>query len=264
MAVTLGEIESRLLAYAQMRNLSVIRSGDLLGPLRLTAKSERELLHRLAADGMIVRAQRGIYLVPSKLPLGGRWSPDEALVLDAIIADRGGRYQICGPNAFSHWGFTEQVPTRVYAYNNLISGERSVGRMSISLVKVADARLGGTEPVPTLSGRAAPYSSRCRSLVDAVHDWHRFGSLPAAFGWIDDELDAGRVTAAALARDALAYGNQSTVRRLGHRLARRGTAAAVLRKLERTLTSSSSLIPLDPTRPKRGPGDRRWGVVDNA
>ena len=30
------------------------------------------------------------------------------------MEDRGGTYQICGPNTFSRYGFDEQVPTRVY------------------------------------------------------------------------------------------------------------------------------------------------------
>jgi hypothetical protein len=46
--------------------------------------------------------------------------PDEALALNALTEDRRGRYQICGPNAFSRFGFEEQVPTRVYGYNNRI------------------------------------------------------------------------------------------------------------------------------------------------
>jgi hypothetical protein len=34
------------------------------------------------------------------------------------MEDQGARYQICGPNAFNRYGFDEQVPTRIYAYNN--------------------------------------------------------------------------------------------------------------------------------------------------
>jgi predicted transcriptional regulator of viral defense system len=259
----LGNLERQLFAYAQMRKLRALRTRDLTGPLGISGKQERELLNRLAKAGMIAQVRRGLYLVPPRLPLGGKWSPEEALVLDTLMDDRQGRYQICGPNAFNRYGFDEQIPTRVYAYNNRISGERTVGAVALTLIKVAAKRLGDTERVRTTEGLTAVYSSRVRTLVDAVYDWSRFNSLPRAFGWVRAELDAGRVVAAELVRNTLRYGDVGTIRRMGALLDRAGVAAALLRKLERVLEPSSSLIAWNPVRPKRGTLDRRWGVVWN-
>jgi len=259
----LGNLERQLFAYAQMRKLRALRTRDLTGPLGISGKQERELLNRLAKAGMIAQVRRGLYLVPPRLPLGGKWSPEEALVLDTLMDDRQGRYQICGPNAFNRYGFDEQIPTRVYAYNNRISGERSVGAVALTLIKVAAKRLGDTERVRTAEGLTAVYSSRVRTLVDAVYDWSRFNSLPRAFGWVRAELDAGRVVAAELVRITLRYGDVGTIRRMGALLDRAGVAAALLRKLERAIEPSSSLIAWNPVRPKRGTLDRRWGVVWN-
>lgn len=259
----LGNLERQLFAYAHMRKLRALRTRDLTGPLGISGKQERELLNRLAKAGMIAQVRRGLYLVPPRLPLGGKWSPEEALVLDTLMDDRQGRYQICGPNAFNRYGFDEQIPTRVYAYNNRISGERTVGAVALTLIKVAAKRLGDTEQVRTAEGLTAVYSSRVRTLVDAVYDWSRFNSLPRAFGWVRAELDAGRVVAAELVRITLRYGDVGTIRRMGALLDRAGVAAALLRKLERALEPSSSLIAWNPVRPKRGTLDRRWGVVWN-
>ena len=110
-----------MLAYLQMRKRQTVRAGDLIRPLRLTRLQERELFRRLARGGLIARVRPGLFVVPPQLPLGGSWSPDEALALDTLMQDRKGRYQICGPNAFNRYGFDEQVPTRVYVYNNRIS-----------------------------------------------------------------------------------------------------------------------------------------------
>src|SRR6266478_8154505 len=121
----LGELETRLFAYSQMRNLRTVRLGELGEPLRLTPQQELKLLGRLSRAGMIARVSRGVYLLPARLPLGGRWSPDETLALNTLIEDRQGRYQITGPNAFNRYGFDEQIPTRVYAYNNRLSGDRT-------------------------------------------------------------------------------------------------------------------------------------------
>ena len=79
---------------------------------------ERRVLSRLARKGIIARVRPGLYLVPPRLPPGGRWSPGEFLALSTLMSDRGGRYQVSGPNTFYRYGWTDQVPNRLYAYNN--------------------------------------------------------------------------------------------------------------------------------------------------
>jgi predicted transcriptional regulator of viral defense system len=212
---------------------------------------------------MLAQVRRGLYLVPPRLPLGARWSPGEILALNALMEDQGGRYQICGPNAFNRYGIDEQVPTRVYAYNNRISGERAVGSVTLSLIKVADERLGGIEVVQTPDGETAVYSSRARTLVDAVYDWSRFDGLPRAYAWIRDELAAKRVRAPELVDVTLRYGNRGTIRRVGVLLEHVGVSASLLRSLERPIRRTSGLIPWIPAWPKRGTVSRRWGVVVN-
>lgn len=259
----LGKQETQFLAYAQMRELRTVRTGDLMRPLGLTREQERELFRRLARGKLIARVRPGLYLVPKRLPLGGSWSPDEILALNTLIEDRGGRYQICGPNTFSRYGFDEQVPTRVYAYNNRISGERSIGSVRLTLIKVADTRLGGTEEVKTSEGPVSVYASRARALVDAVYDWARFNSLPRGYGWVRRELDKKRVEPGDLIDITLRYGDVGTVRRMGVLLEREGVDARLLRKLERKLPRTTGLISWIPTSPKRGSINRRWGVVVN-
>jgi predicted transcriptional regulator of viral defense system len=179
------------------------------------------------------------------------------------MAEKQGRYQICGPNAFNRYGFDEQIPTRVYAYNNRLSGERQIGTVTLMLIKVADERLDDTEKVRMPNGQIAVYASRTRTLVDAVYDWSRFNSLPRGYEWIRRELKARRVTPAGLVKTTLRYGDTGTVRRMGVLLARGKVDDALLRRLERALKPTTGLIPWIPTKPKRGTVDRRWGVVLN-
>jgi len=263
MKTKLGRQETQMLAYLQMRKQRTVRTGELTGPLQLTRDQERELFRRMARGGLIARVRPGLYLVPAQLPLGGSWSPDETLALNTLMEDRRGCYQICGPNAFNRYGFDDQVPTRVYAYNNRISGERTIGAIALTLIKVADERLGDTEDVQTPEGLTASYSSRVRSLVDAVYDWSRFNGIPRGYAWIRRELKAERVSAEALVKCTLRYGDIGTIRRLGALLERESVAGKLLRKLEQALRPTSALIPWIPTEPKRGIVNRRWGVVLN-
>jgi hypothetical protein len=50
---------------------------------------------------------------------------------------------------------------------------------------------------------------------------------------------------------------------MGVLLEREGAAPALLRKLKRALTPSTSLIPWIPRSPKKGVVNRYWGVVEN-
>jgi predicted transcriptional regulator of viral defense system len=259
----LGQQETQLLAYLQLRKQRTVRTGDLTGPLQISRDQERELFRRMSRGGLIARVRPGLYLVPALLPLGGLWSPDEILTLNTLMEDSNAKYQICGLNAFNRYGFDEQVPNRTYAYNNRISGDRKIGSVALTLIEVADKRLGDTEMVQTAEGLKAVYSSRARALLDAVYDWSRFNSLPRAYGWIRKEVKSKRVTPSELVSVTLKYGDIGTIRRVGALLEREGVATPLLNKLEKALPKTSSLIPWIPTNPKRGTVNRRWGVVIN-
>jgi len=279
MPIGLSEIETRAMALVQNRQIRQIRTGDLVRLLGTTPEQERKALSRMARRGLAARVRRGLYLVPEVLPLGGRWSPGEALALTTLMQDRNARYQICGPNTFHRYGWDGQVPNRVYAYNNRISGDRSVGQSAMTLIRVADSRLGDTETVATPEKINLIYSSRARSLVDAVYDWSRFNSLPRAFGWIRNELTESRISTADLVEATLNFGNQGTIRRIGYLLEELADPAKakndqernrarripdrLIKRLERALHSSSSTIPWIPSMGKRGRVNPRWGVVVN-
>lgn len=259
----LGKIETRFFAYIQMMELKTVKTGDMQAALNLSPEQERQLLSRLSKAGMITRVRRGLYLVPEELPFGGLWTPDEATVLNTLISAQGGQYQICGLNAFNYYGYDEQVPARVYAYNNIISGERTIGAITLNLVKVDKKRLGDTVRIKTREGPIV-YPTRARALLDAVYDWARFDTLPRAYTWIRNDLRTGRVSAVALVRCALRFGDIGTIRRFGALLESERIDEELLGTLEKALRPSSSLIPSNPRRPKRGKINRRWGIIANS
>lgn len=263
MAESLGPLEIKLLAYVQGRTSPTLASGECAVALGWSQAQERGVLSRLSKNGLIVRVRPGLYLVPSRLPPGGRYSPGEFLVLDTLMKDRDGRYQISGPNAFHRYGWTDQVPNRLYVYNNRISGERMIGPVALTLIKTPDARLGGVDIVRAPDGIAVVHASRARALVDAVHDWSRFDTLPRAFAWIAREVEQDDAFAAKLVEDTIRFGNQGTIRRIGAWLERLDAPAQLVRRLERGIRPSMTFIPWIPNREKRGKTDKRWGVVIN-
>ena len=51
------------------------------------------------------------------------------------MADCGGQYQVCGLNAFNRYGWDEQVPNRVCAYNDKLSGDLQIGPVRSAAVQ---------------------------------------------------------------------------------------------------------------------------------
>ena len=228
MKSTIGRREAQVFAYAQLRGLRVLNTGSLRVPLGFTADQERKTLSQLSRTQMIARVWRGVYLVPPRLPLGGKWSPGEFLALQTLMETVKATSQICGLNAFNRYSFDEQVPNRLYAYNNRISGIRVVGGVTLSLIKVADARLGDIDTFKTPDGVTVVYSSRPRTLIDAVYDWSRFSGLPRAYGWIKREIAHKRVSESAIVAATLSYGDIGTVRRIGVLVERLGVNSRLL------------------------------------
>lgn len=267
---SLGPLGIRFFAYVQSKGAAeektaIVETGELQAALGLTLVQERKLLSRLSRAKMIARVRRGLYLAPKKLPSWGKWSPDMALAINTLMRDKGGRYQICGPNMFNEYGFSTQVPVLVYAYNDKISGSKKIGSIYLELIKVSPERLGDTEDVRWRSGEIAVYSSRVRTLVDAVYDWDRFGYLTRVYRWIRRDLREEQITAEALVECALRYGNIATIRRIGVLLETLGVDDKLLEKLEERLKPTTATIPWlpGPGEPKHGKLNKRWGVVIN-
>ena len=259
----LGNLATRFFAYVQLRQQDMVRTGEISPVLGITASQERDLFRRLSESGWIVRLTRGVYLVPPRIPAGGRYSPGVALVLQKLMEKLQGKYQVCGPTAFNFHGLDDQVSTVTYAYNNRLSGSRIIGNLAFRFIKVAKGRLGATDCVRSSEGTETVYSSEARTLMDAVYDWSRFDSLPRGFDWIQRRIAEKPALAKELVIVTSRYGNQATIRRIGYvldALARRPRPA---KQLERSLSNSKSLIPWIPNKPARGTTNRRWGVIVN-
>lgn len=259
----LGELSSRFFAYVQLKQKDTVRTGELSSVLGITQSQERGLLHRLADSGWIVRLKRGVYLVPPRIPAGGKYSPGIALILQKLMLKMNGNYQICGPTAFNFYGFDDQIPIVTYVYNNRISGSRRIGNLEFQFAKVADTRLGDIHTVQAQNKGEIIYSSRARTLLDAVYDWSRFNSLPRGYIWIRQEISQDPRLVSKLVEATNQYGNQATVRRIGYLLDTLNQPSKTIKLLQRQLSNSRALIPWIPVKPARGKANRKWGVIVN-
>ena len=259
----LGNLSSRFFAYVQLRKKDTVRTGELAPILDINESEERDLLRRLSGSGWIVRLKRGVYLVPTRIPAGGKYSPGAALILQKLLDEGDGKYQICGPTAFNFYGLDDQIPSVTFVYNNRISDSRVIGNLAFQFIKIADNRLGSTNDVRTREGVEIIYSSNARTLMDAVYDWSRFNGLPRGYEWIRQEIKKNPILASELVDVTTKYGNQATVRRIGYLLDTLIHPSKIINQLQRQLSNSKALIPWIPGRSAKGAVNRKWGVIVN-
>jgi predicted transcriptional regulator of viral defense system len=259
----LGKLEMQLLAYTQLRKREFIFSGEIAVALDIDAKQEWKLLNRMATSGMIIRLKRGAYLVPSRLPAGGRWTVSGYYILSKLMEVIKGQYQISGPNAFNLYGFEDQVPNRIYVYNDRIFGEKEIGGTDFVFIKTDAKRLGATKNMKTLDDIDAVMVTKTRALVDAVYDWSRYNTLPRAYGWIADALTKTPDLTNKLIDDTLKYSNKGTMKRIGYLLASLGITADRLLGLKQKIGPVRSLIPWIPGQAAKGSISKEWGLIIN-
>lgn len=238
-------------------------ASDLNAHLGMSLDSAHRVINRWLEAGRVMRLQRGRYLVVTAKRENVAASPSEGRVLQALITDLGGQYQLCGAITFQRYGWDDQIPQRLSVYNTLYSGEKQVGAARLNLIKVATKRIGATVTSRSMDGSELVWPTKARALLDAVYDWSRFNSLPNAYHWIRTEAERDDGFVAELTDAALRFGNQGTVRRFGRLLTDIGVPLRLLRQLEKHTTETSSFIAWDPSQPKRGSIDHRWGVIIN-
>lgn len=254
-----GPLESRLLAWAQMRGVERTTAGDVARDLRLTLEQARQLMKRLGRKGLAVAIQRGLWLLPAKLPPGGRWVPPPAVILRHLFEARGGGYQETGAGALQYQGLTDQVANVTTVYNTLFTGRRRIGGLEFQFIKVAPERLGGLDEKALPARRVG---SLTRVVMDGIYDAARFGTLPVAYRWIRERKDLPRFLDE-LAVCTVAHGDVGTCRRLGAVLELLETAPAARRKLRRAVPTVRTYIPLVPGRGTKGRTMKNWGIIVN-
>lgn len=259
----LGKMEMQLLAYAQLRKKEIISSGEIAAAVDISAVQEWKLLNRMATSGVIIRLKRGVYLVPSRLPVGGRWTVSGYYILSKLMEVMKGQYQISGPNAFNFYGFDDQIPSRIYVYNNKIFGEKEIGGTDFVFIKTDAKRMGSTKSLKTPDDIDTVMVSKTRALVDAVYDWSRFNTLPRAYGWIAETLQKEPEITGNLIDDTLKYSNKGTTKRIGYLLAQLSISNDRLSELKHFFSSSKSLIPWIPGLTAKGSVNKEWGLIVN-
>ena len=259
----LGPHESRLLTWAQVRKVDCARTEKVAQALHLSGDQTTQLLSRMQKRGLIVQLQRGLYLLPRNLPPGGKWTPAPESILSHLMAVLGGDYQITGQAAFHFHGLTDQVPNVLAVYNNKLSERKTIGKLAFEFIKVSPQRLGGVEEQKSPSSESPRrIGSLARTLMDAVYDYSRFGSLPKAYEWIA-QRKGDQSLLLQLAEASVKFGNVATIRRIGCLFNLLDAPKRAIELLREAAPKTESFIPLLPAQSRKGSTSTEWGVIIN-
>lgn len=223
------------------------------------------LLHHLARSGWLTRLKRGTYALAPVLPgqtAAHPFATGMALVQPCAVS---------GWAALNYHGLTEQIPQvvtlttprRVVTPAMRGAGPAApstwqVGEQRYEIVTVVPAHFFGIEQVWLGDSRVA-ILDRERALLDCFALPRRFGGLAEGLGILEAHRPA--IDLRRLVAHAEQYGAASVARRVGWALEHAGRRGPLVARLAAVPMQGRRL--LDPTRPTRGPIDRRWGLRDN-
>ena len=264
-SITLGPLETQFFAWTQLENKEQVKTGDFARVKGLSAKQEADLLYNLSSSGIIVKLWRGLYLVPPRIPLGGSWSPSPYLVISKYMRNLDAKFQISGPAIFNLYGYSDQVSAWFTVYNNKVSKKLYILQYHLDFVKVIENRLGDMKeraPYGVKKSEPALISSAEQTLLDAVYDYKKYGTLPKAYDWIAITVRNKKISPEKLVNITIKYGNTMSQKRIGWVLNELEISQRVINRLKKKIPKTKFLVPLDPKN-NVGPINKKWGVIEN-
>ncbi|MDO9577589.1 MAG: hypothetical protein Q7J16_06860 [Candidatus Cloacimonadales bacterium] len=258
-----GDLELKLLAYIQMTNAKTISTGDVVKVLGITKQRENTLFSVMNKKGMILRITTGYYLIPDKISPTSNALIDGMEILFYLMNYYDAKYIISGPTAIYYYGFTTQIPNRIYVYNDKICGDKQISNNAFVFMQTSIKRLKGAKTISTNKGLKIPFASKSRLLIDCIYDWNRYNTIPKVFTWIRKEISQDPKVTSNLISDAIRYGNKAVIARLGYCLDQIGIEQGELNRLRKKIAESKSIIPLIPDTDLKGSVNKKWGLIIN-
>lgn len=226
-----------------------------VGP-RVANNVARDLVRKRALQ----RIRRGTYLIRPFRTLSRASQHSTAFMVEALLMNE--PHYAGGLWAVTHHGFSEQQYTSildVFVTHRLSARTLGAGRVRFHLLPKSSFNYGIENVV--IEGLKVQVSDKERTLLDAFDRSRLFGGLKRALELADAQLQ--RIDVGKLVSHALAGSKITTCQRIGVLLERQGQTLRALGKLRKRAHEAQSLLSLNPERPRDGPINQNWNVVEN-
>ena len=253
----LGKIEAAFLAKAGSHpTFSLDMARQILGHKKNDPTPQ--FLERLQTKGWIRRIRRGRYAV---IPLSSGEDRSPQLHEFVVAMELVSPAVIAYWSALNHHGLTEQLPRTVFVATNhpVRRQPGEVLGVTYKIVSLKPEKIFGVTK-DWINEIPFTVTDREKTIIDGL-------DLPQYVGGLSEiakalttswsELDEKK-----LRKYATRIGNSAVAKRLGFLMEVLGLGD--VEALRRETTRAPGFSPLDPTLPKRGKYNRRWGLLVNA
>lgn len=249
----LSKMESYLLSYLAENRKNIFTLSDVVAVLDCTYENAKVIVERLAKKKWIVRIIKGRYLiVPLTAGIKGEYTEHEF-----IIATLFEPYYIAYWTALNYYGFTEQVPNKIFVVTRKRMKDKEILGMKFKFVTMSEKKFFGFNEI-LISNVGVKISDKEKTIVDCLDKPRYCGGveeITKAIFFAKDEIDCGKLT------DYITkVGNNTAIKRLGFILDLLGMDMDS-KNLEGKISNSYSI--LDPTKRKTGKYDPKWKLLLN-
>lgn len=254
---SLGKSESRFLA--RVSGKATFTTSEAQGLLNYKGQdSTQKFLDRLQQKGWIRRIRRGRFAV---IPLSSGESRSPQLHEFIIAMELVSPAAIAYWSALNHHGMTEQIPRTVFVATNhpVRRHPGEVLGVNYKIVSIRPAKYFGVVK-DWIDELPFSVTDREKTIVDGL-------DLPQYTGGIDEIAKAmlsvwSQIDETKLVKYAVKIGNSAVAKRLGFLMESLGLGD--IENFRKTVNLASGFSLLDPTMPRKGKFNRRWGLLINA
>lgn len=252
----LGRMEARFLAKIGTRpTFTTADTRRVLG--HKESDPTRQFLERLQTKGWIRRIRRGRFAV---IPLSSGESRTPQLHEFIVAMELASPAAIAYWSALNHHGLTEQLPRTVFVATNhpVRRPPSQVLGMSYKVISLRPGKFFGITK-DWIDEMPFSVTDREKTIIDGL-------DLPQNVGGVEEIAKAlssawKQLDEAKLRKYAARIGNSAVAKRLGFLM--ETLELGDVEKLRRAVTLATGFSPLDPTLPRKGKFNRRWGLLIN-
>lgn len=251
--------EREVVARLAYEKVSIITKEQFDKYFNFPKRAKEKTLFRLKKKGILTAIKRGVYFY-SPLESGPAGSSINEFLVPSVFFPKG-NYYIGYSTMYNYYGFTDQIFQTMYVLNTSVQREKIIGNMRFKMIKISARRMYGFEKIK-IRDTEVIVSDKERTLVDMLYFSGPVGGLKRAFDILKEQAKDREIDVSKLIKYAVGFPNISNRKRIGFALEQAGLSDKMLESLLKRV-EKTSLVPLYPSKSRKGKINRKWMVIEN-
>lgn len=262
----LSPVEQKAYFALLKRGSIIARSEDLSSVIGVSGAWSKNILSKLARNGVAQRVGRGKYaVIPADVVYGRKSYVADPLNLVSELM-KYTDYYVAYYSAAQFHGLTEQMPFKTQVAVVKQMRPIKVGNVFVSFVKIKQERFFGNEDTKYLDALLS-ISNVEKTVIDCIDRPELCGGITEVFRIISNAFEAGRVNFQILVSYAKRFRSYAVAQRLGFILEyfrerkKIQVPPEIINELKELV--GSKIYPLDTKSSKKGEISEKWKINNN-